>query len=553
MECRIMQGMCLIVIGGCASLAGCQSAEKVASLGGQQVPPPSALAIGEADRISPRAHADAPAVPASLAEGADSRPSRSPAREGAGLESVMTASWEGPDPVPDVPALPDKPGDEKSESERSLGLRESSADARLPGGAGGGGSAPPPSGPPMTMDDLWRIAVAANPTLQQAYGLVQQAEGNWLQVGLYPNPAVEWHSEANNAPFDAHFGIIEQEFVTAKKLKLNRGVASSDVARARWEAEAQNLRVLNDVRIRFIAVLGAQREVAVAEELLKIADEGVRVTERFFQAEEVSQADVLQATLQQRHTQILLRNARFRAAAAWRELSNVVGRPDLPPRPLAGNLEDEMPEIDWDAAWQQLLGRSPVLHAARARLAAAEVQVRREQVEPVPNLRVSSGTGIDALPDGESFQMAFLSLGAQIPVWNRNQGNVIAATGNLQAARAEVARLELSLRDELAEAFQRYQSARNEVQTYRDPILPTAERNLQLTQRAYDEGEFDFLRVLIARRDLFQARIDYVESLTELRSSAIEIQGLLLTGGLDPATNNPTPSNSAGQTADQGR
>jgi cobalt-zinc-cadmium efflux system outer membrane protein len=429
------------------------------------------------------------------------------------------------------------------------------ADLRPSGEAGGEGqvSPPPPTGPPMTMDDLWKIAVAANPTLRQAYGLVQQAEGNWLQVGLYPNPSVEWHSEANNAPFDAHYGIVGQEFVTAKKLGLNRGVASSDVQRARWEAEVQNLRVLNDVRIRFIAVLGAQREVAVAEGLLKIADEGVRVSERFFKAEEVSQADVLQATLQLRHTQILLRNARFRAAAAWRELGNVVGRPDLPPRPLAGNLEDEMPEVDWDAAWQQLLGRNPRLHAARARLAAAEQQVRREQVEPVPNLRVSGGTGIDALPAGESFQMAFLSLGAEVPVWDRNQGNILAAMGNLQAARSEVARLELSLRDDLADAFQRYQSARNEVETYRDPILPTAEKNVELTQKAYDEGEFDFLRVLIARRDLFQARIDYVESLTELRSAAIEIHGLLLTGGLDPATNDPTPSNTAGQTADQGR
>jgi len=286
--------------------------------------------------------------------------------------------------------------------------------------------------------------------------------------------------------------------------------------------------------------------------LLRIADEGVRVARRFYDAEEVSQADVLQASLQQRQTQITLRNARFQAAAAWRELGNVIGRPGLPMAPLAGTLEEDFPQIDYGAACQELLGRSPALQAARARMASVQAQVRRERVEPIPNLRLTGGTGVDALPANQSFQMYFAQIGGVVPVWNRNQGNVAAATGYLRAAQAEVARLELSLRDGLAAAFQRYQTARNQVEIYRDSIIPTAEKNLTLTQKGYDEGEFDFLRILIARRDLFQARIDYVTSFTDMRASAIEIHGLLLTGGLDPVASNPTPSNSAGQTADPG-
>ena len=405
----------------------------------------------------------------------------------------------------------------------------------------------------LTLDELLQIAADSNPTLQQAYALIHQAQGNWAQVGLYPNPTIEWHDEANNAPFDAHYGIVSQDIVTAKKLQLNREVATRDVQRAQWEAEAQSLRVLNEVRIRYIAALGAQRQVAVSEELLKIADDGVRVSRKFFEAEQVPQADVLQATLQQRQTQILARNARYRATAAWKELGNVIGRPNLPQKTLAGNLEDEAPEIEWETAWQDVINRNPALHAARSRAAAAQAQICREEVEPIPNLRVSGGSGPDVLPANQGFQMFFITVGAEVPVWNRNEGNIAAAVGNYQAAEAEVMRLELALQDDLARAFQRYQSARNEVEMYRDPILPTAEKNLDLTLKAYDAGEFDFLRVLIARRDLFQARINYVFSLTELRTAAAEIQGLLLTGGLDAVSNNPTASNSAGQTADPGR
>ena len=49
--------------------------------------------------------------------------------------------------------------------------------------------------------------------------------------------------------------FVTHPIVTARKLELNREVASHDVQRAQWEAEAQFLRVMNDVHIRFIAAL----------------------------------------------------------------------------------------------------------------------------------------------------------------------------------------------------------------------------------------------------------------------------------------------------------
>ena len=146
-----------------------------------------------------------------------------------------------------------------------------------------------------------------------------------------------------------------------------------------------------------------------------------------------------------------------------------------------------------------------------------------------------------------------MQFGATVPIYDRNQGNIAAAAAQLEVAQLEIVRLELDLRDGLADAFQRYQSARNEVMIYRDQTLPTAERNLLLSQEAYEEGEFDLLRVMIARRALFEANVNSVNALTNLRSAAVEIQGLLLTGGLDPVHGNPAPANQAGQTSDPGK
>lgn len=47
--------------------------------------------------------------------------------------------------------------------------------------------------------------------------------------------------------------------------------------------------------------------------------------------------------------------------------------------------------------------------------------------------------------------------------------------------------------------------------------------------------------------------MNYVTSLIDLRTSAVEIDGMLLTGGLDPVESNPISSNGAGQTSGAGR
>jgi outer membrane protein, heavy metal efflux system len=54
-----------------------------------------------------------------------------------------------------------------------------------------------------------------------------------------------------------------------------------------------------------------------------------------------------------------------------------------------------------------------------------------------------------------------------------------------------------------------------------------------LTTQAYEGGQLDFLRVLTARRTYFETRLKYLEALIEFRKAAAELDGLLLTGGLE--------------------
>lgn len=396
-----------------------------------------------------------------------------------------------------------------------------------------------PSQPPegdrysrLTLPELEEIARRNNPTLHQAAWLIERARGNWTQVGLYPNPVVGYQaSEIGGGGTAGQQGaFVSQEFVTADKLELNRAVVSQDISRLSWQYEAQQLRVLNDLRSRFYEVLGAQKRVLIAMRLLEVAEQGVRVAKQLFQAKSGSRPDVLQAEIQRNEVRIALQTARQQHEAAWKRLLNVAGRPDLAPTLLEGELERDRPDLEWEPVWQRLLAGNPQLQAAQYRVSRWRYQIERASVEPIPNLQLQAGTQYDYDAD---IAIAGLQLGIPLPIYDRNQGNIYAAGSELHRAQHEVRRLELVLRDRLALAFQRYETAQFQVERYQKDILPTAQENLNLSTEGYQLGEFDFLRVLTARRSYFEANLAYINALTELRQTEVRIEGLLLTGGLD--------------------
>ena len=121
-----------------------------------------------------------------------------------------------------------------------------------------------------------------------------------------------------------------------------------------------------------------------------------------------------------------------------------------------------------------------------------------------------------------------------LPVYNRNQGNILRAQAELTAAEREVQRVELELQQRLAAAFEQYSTAHFQVEKYTEAILPNAQASLDLVGEGYRQGEFGYLTLLTAQRTFFQANLAYLEALRELRTSIAAIENNLLSESLQP-------------------
>ena len=394
----------------------------------------------------------------------------------------------------------------------------------------------PPAAPygelrPMTLTDLESIALAKNPTLAQAAAGIAAARGAALQAGLYPNPTLGYSAnEVGNEGRAGQQGMfLQQEFVTAGKLKLSRRAASQQVLEAEALFDAQRRRVLNDVRSIFYDVLVAQRTLELSTELVRVGNEGVRAAEDLLRAQEVSRGDLLQARVEADTARLLLVRAENRRQAAWRSLTAVMGTPHMTAVPIDGDLDTDLPNLQWEQSLSHLLSQSPELAAGQAAVQQAGWNLARAQAEPFPNVDVQAGTQYDTATED---QVVNLQVGLPVPLFNRNQGGIRRAQAEWNAARANVARIELDLQNRLAAAFERYSNARQQVEIYKSTILPNARASLDLTTLGYRQGEFAYPTLLISQRTFFQTNLTYLEALRELRQSAVAIDGMLLSGSL---------------------
>jgi len=272
---------------------------------------------------------------------------------------------------------------------------------------------------------------------------------------------------------------------------------------------------------------GWSRELA--RDFRVIAEKGVSVSEQRVAAKFGTRPDVLQSQIQLSEVALSIQQAEFELIAAWKELAAVAGVPNLERTTLVGELSAPVDDQEMEAAYAEIVAKSPLMAAAIARVDRTRANVQRQKVQPIPNITGQFGVGADD-STGDGFANVQLSL--PIPYTNKNQGSIRAAYAAYCEATQNVERLRMQIRQDLARVMRDYQIAQATVQQYETAILPRAEETMKLMQEAQAAGQFDFLRVLTARRSYFDANLRYVTALGSLAQADAKINGLLLTGGL---------------------
>jgi outer membrane protein, heavy metal efflux system len=397
-----------------------------------------------------------------------------------------------------------------------------------------------PSTPEYQLSELEAKALAQNPTLAQAEANVQAAEGREKQAGLWPNPTVAYFGDeiagGRGVNGGRQGGFIEQTIVLGRKLYLAQQVAGSGAKIAALAKQEQAYRVRNAVRMAYFQTLAAQEMVALANQNVEIASQMLDTARRLQNNGARDQSEAVAAEIDLERAKLNAEIEQSHLAAQWENLRSMVGDTSLAIGRLAGKLDQELPQLDSAHVIEQLIADSPAMKMAKEDLKRAENSMTAARRQTVPDLTLRAGLEQNFETNdvtGQPFGVQGVAEArVQLPIFNRNQGNVSAARAEVQRANAESDRIGLQLRQQAAMVVEQYQSARIRVERYRNDILPRSHALYEMQKKAWAGMALSYPQVLTAQQGMFAAQAEYIRALRELRTNAVALSGFLLTDGL---------------------
>jgi outer membrane protein, heavy metal efflux system len=412
----------------------------------------------------------------------------------------------------------------------------------------------------VTLEQVEKIAREMNPTLRQAEAEIRAAQARRQQAGLYPNPTVGYTGDeirGGSVGGGKEGFFVQQTVVTGGKLRLSRDVFGKEAKLAAIEAEEQRIRVESAVKMAFLRVLAAQELLDARRDLAKIAQDAADTERRLMNTGQADETEVLEAEVEAQRMRIAARMQENTLREEWRSLSAVLGQPDMPVATVAGDLEKDWPELNEEQAVEAIAKDSPAVKIADADAARAQAVLARARREPIPDVQVRGGMEynnelLGSVPFAKGWE-GIAEVSVQIPVFNRNQGDIAAARAEIERAEQEKKRIALTLRERAASAVDQYANARLMAVEFREEMLPRAKKAYGLMVEKYGLMLASYPRVLEARRKLYELQAEYIAALEGVWTNGIALQGYLLTDGLEaPArpgevdrpvreTNVPTP------------
>jgi outer membrane protein, heavy metal efflux system len=392
----------------------------------------------------------------------------------------------------------------------------------------------------FTLDDAERLAAASNPTVRQAEAEIRAAKARTQQAGLYPNPTIGYTGDeirggSINGGKQGFF--VEQSIVTAGKLSKSRSVFEQETHIAEIEAEEQKTRVETSIKIAFYRVLAAQELLESRRDLNQIAQLNQQSQDELSRTGQVDESEKLESDIEVQRLHLAAFAQEEVLRAEWRKLAAIIGQPDLAQSVVAGDLEQGWPEINEQKILETIASLSPATRIAEAASARAAAEITRAKSAMIPDINLLGGLeynneALGTIPQSIGWE-GLAELSVQIPIFNRNQGNIAGAQAELDRSQLEKQRIQLQLREHAAALLDQYATARMIATQYREQILPLAEKANTLMTEKYGQMLAAYPTMLEVRRKHFQLQAEYIQTLETVWTASLALQGLLLTDGLE--------------------
>jgi cobalt-zinc-cadmium efflux system outer membrane protein len=392
----------------------------------------------------------------------------------------------------------------------------------------------------ITADQAVAYALSHNTDLLAARSEVEAARALVRQAALRPNPSVEFERKeqlggSDNTSMVAGMWPLElggrrpaRVLVAQKELEVKE----------RLLADRERL-LAAEVRTKFGAALAEIFKLGFTEDLITTTDRGFSLVAAKVKEGRTAPLEENIVLVEVNRYRSMRETTEGKVEVALFELRNIIGmRPEEPLR-LTGDFDHLIQPLPSVAmATDEALRTRPDIQATRAteELTSARIDQARAEGRLDASLTGSyermdfsfPQQGVNMAGQLVPIQGVFHSVSAgirlDIPVRNKNQGAIAAAVAENEAAKRRREFSELTVRNEVAMAFARYQRAARATEIYRVGVREQASSNLNVIRQTYELGSKTLLDYIAEQRRFIDLENGYIDALLETYLARVEIQ-----------------------------
>ncbi len=390
-------------------------------------------------------------------------------------------------------------------------------------------------GTPLTLEETLAVAARSNPTFAEFQANRQAAAAEVIQALAYPNPEAEGSLDLARSRGEMsgekslEFGLsLVQPFELPGKRRARRAAAEASLPIVEREEAAFRVTLAKEVTQGYATVLYYEQALQTANENARLASEIEAVVGRRVDGGEAPEVDRIKARLESLQAKRAVQSQQRRVGSARAVLNALCGGTLGEDFTLAETLESVAEPLALETSLRNAQDH-PLLRRVDAALDRQRAIIGREESAWYPDLK--PGLQVGQEDDKNSIGV---SLGVEIPLFNRNQGGIAGAKAELARLEAERERVRIEVERDVHQAWQAYQSSREQAGAFGDGLREGAAEALRIETFLYEQGETDFLRLLEARRTARATEAEYLQALFDARIARAELNQVMGIGENKP-------------------
>lgn len=373
----------------------------------------------------------------------------------------------------------------------------------------------------IDLDQAVQLALAHNHALKAARTQIQQSQADEITASLRPNPVLTYDAVpgvplSSDQFTGSNFNNIT-EFDAGATFTWERGrkrqarvEAARDQTAFTRSLVSDNERTLTfNVAQQFVSVLLAKSTLEFAGQNLTSFQQTVDLSETSYKSGAISEGDLLKIKLQLLQFQTDISSAKLQLVQSLAGLRELLGYESVPANyDVVGDLTYAPLHLNKEDLQLMALKQRPDFMAAQQGVTAAQSLY---QLAKANGKRDLSTTLLYSHTAGIS--SASFSVGIELPVWNRNQGEIARSRYAITQSQEAKTAVEETVMTDVATAYETVETGHRVIQLYQSGYLKQSQESRDISEYAYKRGAASLLDYLDAERSYRSTELAYRQSL----------------------------------------